>query len=523
MFPIRPDAAQATAIPFDMPAPVKGWNARDSIAQMGPADAIQLDNWFPSTTTVDVRSGRQQAASLPDGEEIQSLLAVAKADGQYLRFAATNTGIYNITGGGAIASPESVTTNGKWEAVQINVGGISYLWCCCGDGTNGSRVYNSDTSTWVELTDVSTPALTGITSSDVANVSIWKYRLILTKRNSMSFFYGPLNSVGGAFTEFDLGQVFTRGGYLVATANWTIDAGAGADDLFVAISSEGEVAVYSGTDPSAVATFALVGVFNVGKPLGKRCFVRLAGDLGVISEQGLWPLSKALLSSTVNRSVALTDKIQSAFNEYANLYSTVFGWQAVLLPKGPALIVNVPLSDTESVQCVMNLITGAWCRFTEWHASCMMVVEGRLYIAIGNAVQEAWTGTDDNDAAITAVATTAYTYGPTRTRGKQVTLIRPTLQVNSHVAVALRLLNDYQIPPAMAPSASSPVDVTLWDTAVWDTDVWGGSARPQRNWKAVNHTPGRAFALQLGVQTKGITCSWSQTDFVAEKAEVSLL
>ncbi len=40
-----------------LPPPVGGLNARDSIANMEPEDALLLDNWFPRTTDVAVRKG----------------------------------------------------------------------------------------------------------------------------------------------------------------------------------------------------------------------------------------------------------------------------------------------------------------------------------------------------------------------------------------------------------------------------------------------------------------------------------
>ena len=39
------------------PAPVRGWNARDAIASMNEADAVTLDNWFPSAADVMLRKG----------------------------------------------------------------------------------------------------------------------------------------------------------------------------------------------------------------------------------------------------------------------------------------------------------------------------------------------------------------------------------------------------------------------------------------------------------------------------------
>jgi hypothetical protein len=519
--PVRESAAPASET-WSIPAPVGGWNARDALAQMRPTDAIQLDNWFPGTTTVDVRQGSTQTARLPGGEAIKTLMGVSNANGDYVRFAATASGIYNITAGGVIAAVDSAATTGEWESVQINVGDISYLWCCAGDGINKSRIYNSTTDTWTELDGVSVPALTGVNSENVSHVSLWKYRLILCERGTLKFYYGPLNSVGGAFSAFDLGQVFKKGGHLVATANWTIDAGDGADDRFVAISSEGECAIFQGTDPSASSTFDLVGVYNLGKPTGKRCFVQLAGDLGVLVEQGLWPLSRALQSSTVDRRLALTDKIQAAFNSYYNLYKSEFGWQAVLLPKGPALLVNVPIANSNSYQFVMNLITGAWCRFTDWAASCLMVLDGKLYRAVENTVYEAWTGTSDSDSAISAVAATAYTYGPTRLRAKKLKMVRPQLQVGSPVEISTLINTNFQAAQDMALTPSEPSGGSLWDSAVFDVDPWGGLLQTQASWRVVTHFPGRAFSLQLGVQVRDIVVTWAQTDFISETTGVSL-
>ena len=422
---ILPEAAEPSSVSWNLPAPIGGWNAKDAIAQMPALDALQLDNWFPNTTTVDTRPGKKTFATLPVGQAIQSLMAVAKFDGTYKRFAASQGGIYDVTAGGAISAVSSAASTGIWQSTQINVAGVSYLWCCAGDTVNKSRIFNSTTGAWTLLDGSSTPALTGPTSENIANVSLWKYRLILTERNSLKFWYGPLNSVGGAFSAFDLGQVFKKGGYLVATYNWTLDAGNGPDDRFVAITSEGEVAIYQGTDPSNAATFSLIGVYSIGKPASRRCFSEFAGDLVVLTEQGLWPLSRALLSSTIDLRQALTDKIQAAFNSYFKTYGATFGWTPVLLPKGPALIVNVPLSIRLSYQFVMNLNTGAWCRFKGWEATCMSVSEGRLFFAMENKVFEGWTGTNDDGNAITAVAAQAYGYGPSRTKGKKVKMRLP--------------------------------------------------------------------------------------------------
>jgi len=517
---ILPEATGNSSSGWAMPAPVGGWNARDGLASMKSTDAIYLDNWFPTATSVEVRPGRRTDATIPAGREIRSLLNCAKTDGSEVRFAAAEDGIYNISPGGAIASPDSAATTGYWESVNINVGDVAWLFCCAGDGVNKARAYNSGTDTWVKLDGASTPALTGPVSENVANVSLWKYRTILCMKDSMSFWFGPLNSVGGTFSEFPLGAVFKKGGYLVATANWTIDAGDGPDDRFVAITSEGEVAIYIGTNPGDAAAFSLQGVYDIGKPLGKRCVVGIAGDLGILTEQGLWPLSRALQSSTVDLKPLLTDKIQQAFNSFQRLYGQEFGWQPVLFSKAPAIIVNVPLGSSRSYQFVMNTITGAWCRFLNWNADCLMVSDGRLFIAANNRVSEAWVGRKDEEAAITAAAKSAFTYAGSRARTKHVKLVKPVMTASAALNLGLSLDTDFAEGRGQASLTSLAASIALWDTALWDQARWGGGATTINQWRTVMHTPGKAFSLVLRIQVKNIEVSWNSTDFIFESGSL---
>ncbi len=514
---VLPEAVADESSGFALPAPVGGWNARDGLPSMSPKDAIYLDNWFPSTTDVVVRPGRALKATIPAGRTIETLLNCALSDGTSKRFAAAEDGFYNVTAGGVIAAPDEVMSSGRWEYVNINIGGIPYLWCACGDGVNKARLYRGSDDTWITLDGASVPVLTGPVSVNVTNVSLWKYRTILCVKNSLSFWHGPLNSVGGTFAEFPLGAVFKKGGYLVATANWTLDAGDGPDDRFVAITSEGEVAVYAGTDPSDATAFSLVGVYDIGQPLGKRCVVSIAGDLAVLTEQGLWPLSRALQSATIDRKPLLTDKIQQAFNSFQQMYGTEFGWQPLLFPKAPAMVVNVPIGLGRSYQFVMNTITGAWCRFLSWNSTCMMISDKGLYTAASNRVHEAWVGRADDAAAITASAKTAFTYAGSRSSTKHVKLVKPVMTASASISIGLTLDTDFSVSRSVSSTSSLLSNIALWDTAIWDQALWAGSATTINKWRTVTHRPGKAFSLQLRVQVKNIAVSWNSTDFIAEK------
>ena len=52
---VRPGSQKSSATA--VPAPIGGLNARDSVANMPERDAVKLENWFPKTTSVDLRAG----------------------------------------------------------------------------------------------------------------------------------------------------------------------------------------------------------------------------------------------------------------------------------------------------------------------------------------------------------------------------------------------------------------------------------------------------------------------------------
>ena len=97
----------------------------------------------------------------------------------------------------------------------------------------------------------------------------------------------------------------------MSICSWTQDGGHGIDDLTAFISSEGEVAIYSGSDPSNIDDWNLRGVYRMSKPVGYHCAMQYQGDIVIISEDGYIPLSKALSLDKANASqIAFSDKIR---------------------------------------------------------------------------------------------------------------------------------------------------------------------------------------------------------------------
>lgn len=518
-------AANPTSGSRSLPAPTGGWNARDPIADMPAGDAVFLDNFFPRTTDVMLRKGCAAFASVPADidlttpHNIRALMSYSPTSGTKKLFAADNTGIYDITAGGTVSTITSAAANGEWQSLNITTAGGSFLWCC--NGTDKVRYF--DGTTWTVLDTASSPALTGIVSADIINVSLFKTRLILTCKNSLSFWYLPVVALAGGASEFPLGSIFKRGGYIVGTENWTLDAGTGPDDYLVIMTSEGECAVYRGTDPSNAANFAIVGVFDIGKPISRRCFVKFGGDLGILTVKGLYPLSKAMLSASIDRRVALSDKIDSAIVSYAEQFKSLYGWQVLLFSEAPFILVNVPILSQHSLnavysyQFVMNTMTGAWCRFTSMFAECWAVHDGKLFFACHNKVNQAWMGSDDLGKPIDGRVKTAFQYPFGRGSLGRVTLLRPIVTTSAPIELKLGVDTDYSESSLASSSISYSQSLAKWDVAKWDQAVWSSGTTTVAKWRSVSHTPGRAISLRLRVLSKGVSMSWNATDLILQK------
>jgi len=223
------------------------------------------------------------------------------------------------------------------------------------------------------------------------------------------------------------------------------------------------VAIYQGTDPTNASSWSLVGVYDFGPPLGPRALVKFGGDLALVTADGVIPLSQGLkLDRSQQQEVALTSKIMNAFSQAVKAYGANFGWQGILYPgmtpspSNPAAIggslalFKVPAaSDGTAYQFIQNVLTGAWCRFTDINATCWETANNAIYFGGANAAGTKgvfqWdVGSDDDGAPIVATVQQAFSAFGQPGRQKRFTMIRALLNTNGLVLPALDILADYK-------------------------------------------------------------------------------
>jgi len=495
-----------------LPSPVGGWNARDSIADMAPEDAVTLINMIPNQTDCVLRGGFTKWATGFTGQV--NTLPIYNSGTATKMFAISGTNGYDITTGGAIGSPETdltSLTNDKWQYINITTAGGSFLLMV--NGADKLRGYDG-TNWWID--GDGTHDITGLDTSLCIDIQLHNNRVWLVQKATLKAWYLPLSSISGAATAFDFSSIFQTGGQLVSMSTWTIDAGYGMNDQAVFITSRGEVAVYIGLDPSSTATWSKIGLFRMGAPIGNRPFVKWGGDLLLINYDGLTPMAQGLQSSRLDPRVNLTDKIRGAMATATSSYANNFGWQVFDFPKQSLLILNVPVAAGASQeQYVMSTVTKQWCQLQGFNANCWSLFNNDAYYGSNTFVAKAFNGTTDANANINFTAIQAFNYFGSPGRTKRWTMIRPVFQSNGSPMATMGLNVDFNvIPPTGSVSFTAPT-YAQWDAALWDQAIWGGGLTISQIWQGVNGVGKCAGATVLGA-AGGIELHWTATDYVYE-------
>ncbi len=360
------------AIPYNIPTSTGGINARDNFADMKPDDAVSLVNVFPEANYCVVRKGFAPWATGMNSNAVETILVWNGLTGQDQLFGAAGPSIWSATSSGPATEVVTGLSNARWQWTNLENAGGMFL-----TAVNGvDAPINYDGTTW------GNPVFTGSADpTKFVNVVQFKERLWFASVNSLTLYYLDIQSIQGPTNPFPLGGVFRRGGYVIAMGSFSNDAGEGPDDYFVIVTNQGEVAIYQGTDPESATTWSLVGIFNIGKPIGRRCMVHLSGDLAIVTQDGVESMQAALrFDRAAVQKATITGKIQTLFSNLSGRYYTNWGWQPQVFPRARYLIINVPqIEGSLQTQLVMNTITGSWCTFEGMNANCWGVANDQLY------------------------------------------------------------------------------------------------------------------------------------------------
>jgi hypothetical protein len=477
-------AAKRDNIPFNLPAPVGGINAVSSIMVMPPTDAVVMENWLPYPDRIQMRPGAT-AHVTGSAATVEALYSYGALNGANTLYATTNSGVYDVTAAGALPAASIALTEGQTVGSILSTGAANYLTIV--NGVDSAVQYNG--AAWSSIA-----AFGAVNSNTFIYVETYRQRLFFIVENTLEMHYLAANAIAGAGTAYNTGSLFRRGGYLVALGTWTIDGGAGPDDHLVAVTNQGEVAVFVGSDP---ATWSLKGVYYIGRPLGKKPLYKYGGDLLFLCENGLFPLSKALLTASIDRTQSITRKITQIFSDAGQRYFSEQGWEMTSMPDLPLLIVNIPGTPIRYQYC-MHLTTGSWSIFSGWTPYCFARNGASMYFGTATGVSVIG-GSSDYGANITATALQAFsTMG--MQRDKKIEEIRPIFEINGNFSYTMGIASDFKaIGDTNVVNSGLGGTAALWGSAVWGTSLWTASTSVERSWRSVPdyYSVWKAFYLQV--------------------------
>lgn len=485
-----------------IPAAVGGLNYRDPISNMSMTDALILQNFIPKQTGIELRSGwRYHTASV--SAPVRSIFSYnAPNPANDKLFAAANGNIYDVTTSVPTVSQAATgSTEDIWSVTQFSNGADTFLLAV----SPGAGYWTYDTTSgWVQRTVTGLPA-------NPTSVAVFKNRVWFTAQEDTRVYYlDTVDAVTGTASSFEMGSLLRNGGYIRGLINWTLDAGVGIDDYLIVVGSQGDVGVWQGTDPSDAQKFSLRGVWYCGPvPKYGRFFTAYGGDVMLISELGLVPLSRLVNGQFSEVQPGPSQKVQSVLSPLISKLRNEKSWDVFIVPSNDVLILKLPENDGIYEQFAMNVNTGAWCTFRAIPMDCTALLDGNLYFGtedgrVAKGLTGDFDGVETNGTGgdvIEGDVQTAFSSFDTPAQLKKFVMARPIFIAPEAPSVVCRINTQFAFANTSGSPSFTQVAEARWDTSLWSVARWVGSTNTYQSWIGLT---GLGYYGSLRMKVRGV-------------------
>lgn len=496
---------------FSVPAPILGLNKRDNLGAMAAQYAITMDNYMPIDNKIQLRPGYTEYYKFAKDSKVKTLVHYRKPNND--RFIALTDGkAYDVTSKAHVKQFAGVTfQNTRCQTVQYK----NYLYFM--NGIETPKVFYVDDEDAEHFENWNFSA-TGLLPSRIVAGTMSKEFLWFVEKNTLKAWYAEqAGNIAGKLNYFDLTQISKLGGELKAIINWTVDGGQGIDDYTVFLTSEGEALVYAGSNPNNAGDWELKGSYKLSKPIGYQCVMPYQGDVVIISEDGYIPMSKALaLNNSGQSTLAFSDIIRGLVLDRTVNNKDREGWQSLIYTKKGYAIFNVPVSQ-QFEQHVVNINSGAWCRFTGLRAFCWGLYNGELYFGSDDAIYRFDDGYSDNGAPIEGKIEQAYNNLGTDNL-KKIQLLNPHTRSSAGYRLTIYTNMDYEERSVNYSANVGDFGTTKWNATKWSSSKnpigtkWGSlQAKKIRSQWIANSSTGFKASIVFKTKTKGNIIEWFDT------------
>jgi hypothetical protein len=470
-------------------APIGGWNRRDSLATMPETDAIVMDNFISTGGIVKLRSGYRSVVETPKSPiairqpAIKTLCSFTAGTDDQLIFANKLAGeryseLYKIDE--TFESYESIVPKDAYGVPLVKMEGTRWKdlqfqnrLFLVSDGTDVPVVYDGKRLAYHSFENKTEDDLEW---DEITDICAYNQRLFFLQKGTLNlWFTSAMGAIAGEIECNDLSNYATRGGELVEIEEWTRTGANDLTSMLVAITSEGEVFMFKGTDPTEVDEWEMAGVYQVPDPLGFHCATRMMDDLIIATKGGYYSAASLTSVKETTASMAITDKIRGAIMELKEYHDNV-GWQEVFLPTINMFFINIPISESQAEQFVYNMENQTWSRFTGIDAFTFCTFKDKIYFGgkTGNIYELFETSTNNGLFISGAVQQAFSTFNvPQKKKIKSITVSVGTPFVQK---VSLRLSCDFNLQPesvVFTNGVAVDEDTAQWDVSRWNEEYWG--------------------------------------------------
>lgn len=492
----KPRKVEAASFPVPTAGLIRNRNLAIPTGQGVPPGAELMENWFPTTSSIVMRRGLRRHCTIPGDHKVKTLFSYVYGTTNKL-FAAIDSGIWDVTGDTAV-EVHGGKTEGQWSVLKFSTAGGNFLI-----GVNGvDPAWIYDGNTFEAL------SVTGVDTSDLVQVWAYKLRVWFIQKDTLDAWYLPVDSIGGEATKLPLGGVFSRAGALLWGQTWSLDSGGegGLSEQCVFTTTEGEVAAFQGLSPDPDQGWSKVGVYRIGRPLGREAFIRAGGDLVIATSIGFIPLGQAIRNDyaalgLIAISQPIADEWQIATSERG-----MDGWKCELWGEGSMTVVVPPtLPSQDPIMLVANSDSGAWSMFTGWRPTALEVYDGGLYFGSeSGAIQRAWAGGNDEGQPYTATYLPLFNDLQTPGQRKFAKMARVVKRSSfpTDEVIQARFDWDMRLPTSPNPAVLPPASV--WDLGIWDESAWDEKRGTfvTANWRSIGGT-GSAMSVVIQATSGG--------------------
>jgi len=358
------------------------------------------------------------------------------------------------------------------------------------DNLNGLWEYDAATELWAVPVGI-----TGIDVTEVKYVMSHKNNVWFALRDSTVGYYLPILANSGAVTAQFFGDKFQHGGSLEGLFSWSVDGGAGVDDILVVVSHAGDVILYTGAGPDE-ADWGMKGVYFIGEiPNTPRFGSEQGGELFLLSAYGI--VSMADLLKGVDTAelqaglegTSMAYKIAGLIREKMKISIDSQGWDVALVPTEGGILISTPTEGSEApIQYYFNLATRGWGIWRGVPMQCFTEYTDSVFFGTADGrVMKMDVDVDDfkltpesatfNGEDIEFSILTAYSSLGADGVYKRVKLIRPDFISSLKPSHTSQARYDFNTAEGELLSVPTPLNGTVgaWDVSNWDEAIWASA------------------------------------------------